>query len=127
MAGGSDRLKPVLWMRSAKRDFGRFPAEVQDSFGFALFLAQTGSHSPIAKQLKGFGGGVIELVEDFDGNAYRAIYTVRFAHAVYVLHAFQKKSKTGIKTPQADIELIRRRLKDAADDFAAHFGREDGT
>jgi phage-related protein len=127
MARGPDQLKPVLWMRSAKRDFIRFPAEVQDSFGFALFLAQSGGQAPIAKQLRGFGGGVIELVEDFDGNAYRAIYTVRFAHAVYVLHAFQKKSKTGIKTPQADIELIRRRLKDAADDFAAHFGREDRT
>jgi phage-related protein len=84
-----------------------------------LFLAQTGQHPPSAKPLKGFGGGVVELVDDFDGQAWRAVYTVRFKTAIYVLHAFQKKSKQGIKTPQSDIELVRKRLKDAETDYLA--------
>jgi phage-related protein len=86
---------------------------VQDDLGFALFLIQTGQHPPAAKPLKGLGSGVLELIEDHVGDTYRAVYTVRFAEAVYVLHAFKKKSKSGIKTAKSDIELIRRRLRDA--------------
>jgi phage-related protein/predicted XRE-type DNA-binding protein len=89
---------------------------VQDSFGFELFLAQTGQHPPSAKLLKGLGSGTVELIDDFDGDTYRAVYTVRLASAVYVLHAFKKKSKQGSKTPHSDIDLIKRRLKDAEAD-----------
>jgi phage-related protein len=90
------------------------PDEVEQTFGFALFQAQIGLLHPNAKPLKGFGSaGILEIVEDWRGNAYRAVYTVRFAQAVYVLHCFQKKSKQGIETPRADLDLIRERLKDA--------------
>ena len=90
------------------------PDEVQQGFGFALYQAQIGSLHPDAKPLKGFGSaGTLEIVEDWHGNAYRAVYTVRFADAVYVLHCFQKKSKHGIETPSADMNLIRARLKEA--------------
>jgi phage-related protein len=82
-------------------------------------LAQTGQHPPSAKPLKGIGTGIVELVEDFDGDAYRAVYAVRFETAVYVLHCFKKKSKQGIKTPQSDIDLIKRRFRDAEADYAA--------
>ena len=92
---------------------------MQENFGFELFLAQTGQHPPSAKRLKGLGSGVLELVDDFDGDTFRAVYAVRFELAVYVLHSFKKKSKQGIKTPQSDIELIKRRLKDAEADYAA--------
>jgi len=89
--------------------------------GFALYLAQTGRMPRSAKPLKGFGGaGVLELVENDDSGTYRAVYTVRFESAIYVLHAFQKKSKKGIRTPQQDIELVRRRLKIAENDIKAH-------
>jgi phage-related protein len=123
-----DRLprpaRPLRWMASSRKDFGDFPPKVQDTFGFELFLAQTGQRPPSAKLLKGLGSGVVELVEDFDGDAYRAVYTVRFERAVYVLHAFKKKSKQGIKTPQSDIETIRRRLKDAEADHSALLAKE---
>lgn len=90
------------------------PDEVQQAFGFALFHAQMGSIHPDAKPLKGFGGaGVLEVVEDWRGDTYRAVYTVRFASAVYVLHCFQKKSTHGIQTPKREIDLIRERLKEA--------------
>ena len=89
-----------------------FPGEVCQSMGFALWQAQLGRKHRDAKVLKGFGGaGVLEVVEDHDGNTYRAVYTVKFAGAVYVLHAFQKKSKKGIKTPPAEMDVIRQRLK----------------
>ena len=106
-------LRPLVWIASSKKDYGGFPSKVQDEFGFQLFLAQIGQHPPSAKPLKGFTSGTIELIEDFDGDAYRAVYSVRFATAVYVLHAFKKKSRRGIKTPQSDIDLIKRRLRDA--------------
>jgi phage-related protein len=115
----------LLWIASSKRDYRQFPENVQDSFEFELFLAQTGQHPPSAKPLKGMGSGVVELVDDFHGDTYRAVYTVRFREAVYVLHAFKKKSKKGIKTPQGDIDLIERRLKDAEADHAERF-RKDG-
>jgi phage-related protein len=117
-------LRPLLWVASSKRDYRQFPARVQDNFGFELFLAQTGQHPPSAKPLKGLGSGTVELVEDFDGDSYRAVYTVRFGEAVYVLHAFKKKSKRGIKTPQGDIDLVKRRLKDAEHDHAQRFKKE---
>lgn len=117
-------MRPLLWVASSKRDYREFPPRVQDTLGFELFLAQTGQHPPSAKPLKGFGNGVVELIEDFDGDTYRAIYTVRFRDAVYVLHAFKKKSKRGTATPKSDIDLVKRRLKDAESNHAERFGKE---
>ncbi|WP_053122908.1 type II toxin-antitoxin system RelE/ParE family toxin [Pseudomonas sp. P1.31] len=106
--------KPLLWVCSSKKDLKQMPTDVQDVFGYALDLAQNGLKHPDAKPLKGFcGAGVLELVENFDTNTYRAVYTVRFDSAVYVLHCFQKKATSGIKTAQSDIELIRNRLRAA--------------
>ena len=96
------------------KDLKRFPAKVQNRMGFALSVVQRGGEPIAAKALKGFGGrGILELVEDFDVDTYRAVYTVRFARVLYVLHAFQKKAKKGSATPQRDIELIKSRLRDA--------------
>jgi len=95
-----------------------FPAEVQRHIGYALHFAQMGDKHPSAKPLQGFGSaGVLEIVEDHDGDTYRAVYTVRFAEVVYVLHAFQKKSKRGIRTPKREIDLIKARLQRAEDDY----------
>lgn len=106
--------KPLFWVGSSRRDLRGFPEQVKDVMGHALHLAQLGGKHPDAKPLAGFGGGgVLEVVEDFVGETYRAVYTVRFEGAVYVLHAFQKKSKRGIQTPQRDIDLIKERLKRA--------------
>jgi|SRR5271166_3770199 len=118
-------LRPLLWIGSSKRDYRKFPERVQHSLGFELFLAQTGQHPPSAKPMKGFGSGTVELIEDFEGDTYCAVYTVRFKEAVYVLHAFKKKSKRGIKTPLGDINLIRQRLKDAEHDHAQRFIAEN--
>ena len=118
--------RPLLWVASSKRDYREFPSEVQDGFGFGLFLVQTGQHPPSAKPLKGLGSGTLELIEDFDGDTYRAVYTVAFREAVYVLHAFKKKSKRGSRTPQTDIDLIRRRLRIAAEDHALRYGKGEG-
>lgn len=110
--------KPLFWMGSSKTDLKVFPDEVQDVMGYALDFAQQGKKHPDAKPLKGFGGaGVLEIVDDHDGNTYRSVYTVKFAEAVYVLHCFQKKSKHGIATPPQDIELIERRLKRAREHY----------
>jgi phage-related protein len=109
--------KPLYWVASAKKDYQTFPNEVQDDMGYALGLAQFGGKHPKAKPWKGEGAGVFEIVEDHRGDTYRAIYTVRFAEVVYVLHAFQKKSKSGIKTPQEDVKLIAERLKRAQADY----------
>ena len=107
-------LRPIKWIGSAKKDLQAMPDPVQQVFGFALYNAQIALLHPAVKPLKGFGSaGILEVVEDWRGNAYRAVYTVRFAHAVYVLHCFQKKSKRGIQTPKREIELIRERLKEA--------------
>jgi phage-related protein len=110
--------KPLYWVASAKKDYQAFPDEVQDDMGYALGLAQFGGKHPKAKPWKGEGPGVFEIVEDYRGDTYRAVYTVRFAEVVYVLHAFQKKSKSGIKTPQEDVNLIAERLKRAQTDYA---------
>ena len=116
--------KPLLWVSSSKKDLKQMPADVQDVFGHALDLAQSNKKHLDAKPLKGFGGaGVLELIEDFDTNTYRAVYTVRFGNAVYVLHCFQKKSTTGIKTAQCDVDLIRKRLQ-AAQEHAKGSGHD---
>ncbi len=112
--------KPVLWVSSSKEDLKRFPDPVQAAMGYALWFAQIGDKHPHAKPLRGFGGaGVVEIIEDEEGNTYRAVYTVKFAEFVYVLHCFQKKSKRGVKTPQPDLALIRARLQAAQADYHA--------
>jgi len=106
--------KPLYWTGSTKKDLLALPDEVIDVFGFALFLAQTGRKHEQAKPLQGFGGaGVLEVVEDHMGDTYRAVYTVKFTEAVYVLHCFQKRSTHGIKMSKRDIELIRTRYRAA--------------
>jgi len=118
--GGPHHDKPLFWIGSSRNDLKGCPDEVQDFIGYALHWAQRGGKSPDARPLQGFGGaGVLEVVDDFDGNTYRAIYTVRFAGAVYVLHVFQKKARKGIATPQQDIELVKARLKRAEAHYAA--------
>ncbi|NGX38237.1 MAG: hypothetical protein K1000chlam2_01409 [Chlamydiae bacterium] len=103
-----DTAKPVLWIGSSKRDLMDMPADVIDDFGFGLYQAQIGKYPDTGKTLSGFGSAnVIELVRDHKGDAFRAVYTVRFSEAVVVLHAFQKKSKKGRRTPKQDLELVR--------------------
>jgi phage-related protein len=106
-----DRRRPLIWEGSSKRDFKQFPIAVQKDVGVALFVVQLGGTPPSAKPWKGLGSGVYELIDDHRGDTYRAVYTVKIANSVHVLHAFQKKSKSGIKTPNPDVELIERRLK----------------
>jgi len=115
----SPNIKPVVWIGSAKADLASFPEEVKDAIGYALYVAQRGGKHVDAKPLRGFGGaGVLEIVEDYAGDAYRAVYTVRLAGRIYVLHVFQKKSKAGIKTPKPETELIRSRLERAKEEHA---------
>src|SRR5690606_35379247 len=111
----STPLKPVVWLGDSLRALKSFPAAVQDEVGYALFLAQRGGKHVSAKPLKGLGAGVLEVVSDYQGDTFRAVYAVRLADRVFVLHAFQKKSKRGIATRRADVELIRRRLKQAVE------------
>ena len=107
-----DSEKPLEWIASSYKDLMVLPALVRRRFGYALSLAQLGDQDDAAKVLKGFGGaGVLEVVEDDAGGTYRAVYTVKFADVVFVLHCFQKKSKRGIATPKADMDIIRARLK----------------
>ena len=110
--------KPLKWIGSAKRDLDSMPEDVKDLFGHAIDLAQAGGKHQDAKALSGFGSaGVLEVVEDFRSDTYRAVYTVKFAGWVCVLHCFQKKSKSGIKTPKEDMDMINARLKAAKQDF----------
>jgi phage-related protein len=107
------RERPLHWMASTKKDLLACPADVQDVFGYALDLAQRGGKHQDVKPLKGFGGNaVLEVVEDHSSGTYRAVYTVRYADTIYVLHVFQKKAKRGAATPRADIDLIESRLRD---------------
>jgi len=116
--GSEVQPKPVRWVGSSKKDLSDFPEEVRRRVGGALWDAQLGFKAPYVKPLKGFGdAGVLEIVGDFDGDTYRAVYTVRFARVVYVLHAFQKKSKRGVATPKAELDLIELRLKRAREDY----------
>jgi phage-related protein len=116
--------KPVVWLGSSQKDLREMPEHVRSEFGHALYLVQDGDTPAIAKPLKGFGGGVLELVEGYDGDAYRAAYATRLAGVVYVLHVFQKKSKTGIATPKPDLELIRSRLRAAEVHYAKLHGKD---
>ena len=111
--------KPLVWMGDSLEMVQGFPQVVRSEVGFALYQAQTGGKHVNAKPLRGFGAGVLEIVSDHRGDTFRAVYTVRLAGRVYVLHAFQKKSKTGIATPKAEMELVRRRLKRAMELNAA--------
>ena len=112
--------KPIKWVSSAKRDLDVMPEDVKDVFGHAIDLAQAGAKHPDAKVMTGFGSaGVLEVVEDYQGDTYRAVYTVKFAGWVYVLHCFQKKSKRGIATPKPDMDLVITRLKAAKQNFEA--------
>jgi phage-related protein len=112
--------KPLFWIGSSLSDLKDCPDEVQDFIGYALHWAQRGGKSPDAKPLQGFSNaGVLEVVDDYDGNTYRTVYTVRFAKAVYALHVFQKKSHKGIATPKQDIDLVKARLKRAEAHYAA--------
>ena len=115
--------KPLFWVGSAKDDLLEFPEAVQDDIGVALSVAQFGGKHSKAKPWKGEGPGVLEIVEDHRGDTYRAVYTVKFDQALYVLHAFQKKSPKGIKTAQTDAELVSRRLKSASEDYEARYGK----
>ena len=117
-------VKPVSWIGSSYKDFRVFPDPVQDSMGYALYQAQIGEKHGSAKPLKGFGGaGVLEIIADHMGDTFRAVYTVKFETVIYVLHAFQKKSKSGIKTSIEDLELVRRRLKAAEADYKVQLGK----
>lgn len=118
--------KPLDWIGSSKDDLLAFPEAVKDGIGTALSVAQFGGKHPSAKPWKGAGPGVLEVVEDHDGDTYRAVYTVRFEKSIYVLHAFQKKSPRGIKTARPDVDLIGRRLKIAQQDYEARFGKRKG-
>lgn len=120
--------KPVRWVGDSKQVVSSFPEDVRRRVGGALWEAQVGRKAPYAKPLKGFGGaGVLEIVDDFDGDTFRAVYTVRFAGAVFVLHAFQKKAKHGIATPMGELRLIEQRLKRAKEDYEQWLRHEHPT
>ena len=119
-------LKPLYWIGSALKDLRGIPEEVKDGIGYALELVQRGGKPANAKPLKGFrGASVLEIVEDYAGATWRAVYTVEIADAIYVLHFFQKKSKKGIATPKQDIDLIKRRLREARDAKGGNHDHED--
>jgi len=116
--GEVPKIKALDWVGSSRKDLKEFPAEVRNTMGYALYQAQLGLKAASARPLSGFGGAsVLEIVDDFQTDTYRAVYTVRFADVVYVLHAFQKKSKKGIATAKADLDLIKRRLRAAEQDY----------
>ena len=126
MAMDEGAHRPIRWLGSSLNDLRKFPKEVAREIGYALWFAQAGDKHPSAKPLKGYRGArVLEVVEDHAGNTYRAVYTVRFARAIYVLHVFQKKSKSGIKTAAHEIELVKSRLKWAKSDYEQWL-KEDG-
>ena len=104
-------MKKLVWLADSRANLKSFPAGVQDDFGYALYAAQLGEMSPKAKPLHGLGSGVMEIVVNDESGTWRAVYTVSIGDAIYVVHAFQKKSKSGIATPKAEMEVIRQRLK----------------
>jgi phage-related protein len=127
MKSSPEQPNLLYWIGQSRRDLSRFPGPVKQRMGYALYLAQLGDKHDHAKPFKGFGGaGVLEVVEDHDGKTFRAVYAVRFPEAVYVLHAFQKKSKKGVATPKSEIALIRQRLAAAAADYEERSGRPHG-
>jgi phage-related protein len=119
--------KPLHWIGSSRKDLLRFPEGVVDRIGYALGAVQFGARPPSAKPWKGLGPGVLEIVEDDAAGTYRAVYTVRFARAVYVLHVFQKKSPSGIRTSLRDVRLIEDRLRAARDDYEVRYGEKEGS
>lgn len=122
---GTTRPKPLEWVGSSKDELARFPGAVRRECGYALYLAQLGMRALSVKALKGFGGAsVLEIVVPHQGDAYRAVYTLAFAKAVFVLHAFQKKSKQGVATPRREVELIRRRLAVASEAYRDLYGED---
>jgi phage-related protein len=115
--------KPLFFVGSSRDDLRALPEDVKDVFGYALYLAQVGEMHVRSKPLRGFGGaGVLEVVDHDEGGTYRTVYTVRLAGAVYVLHVFQKKSRSGIATPRQEIDLVRARLRQAEEHHATTFG-----
>lgn len=116
--------KPLHWVGSSKKDLLNFPDEVVSDVGFALGVVQQGGMPPSAKHWKGEGAGVLEIVEDHRGDTFRVVYTVRFEQAIYVLHCFQKKSPSGIRTASTDIELIHERLKLAKSDYEVRYEKK---
>lgn len=116
--------RPLHWVGTSLNDLRDCPEDVKDEIGYGLHLAQEGDKHPNAKPLRGFGGaGVLEIIDNYEGDTYRAVYTVRFALAVYVLHVFQKKSKQGIATPPKDVALIRQRLLKAEEHYEQLYGK----
>ena len=116
--------RPLHWIGSTKKDFLTFPEPVVDDFGYALGVVQQGGSPPSSKPWKGEGPGVFELVGDYGGNAYRVAYTIRFERAIYVLHCFQKKSPSGIRTARKDATLIRARMSVARADYGVRYGEK---
>jgi phage-related protein len=116
--------KECFFLGSARRDIQVMPEDVRQHFGHAIHRVQCGDEPPDAKALTGFGGrSVLEIVKDYDSNTYRAVYTVRFAEALYVLHVFQKKSKKAAETPKHDIDLVKQRMRDAEEHYRQHFNK----
>ena len=115
--------KPVYWMGTSKKDLLRFPAEVVNQVGFALGAVQNGGHPPSARVWKGLGPGIFEIVAQDERGTYRAVYTLQLVRAIYVLHVFQKKSPSGIKTARRDIALVAQRLADACADYEVRYGK----
>lgn len=111
------KLKKIVWLGTAKEDLKRFPDEVKQAMGHSLYLAQREGRTAGTKKLRGFSPSVLEVISDFDTNTYRAVYTAKIGGHIYVLHCFNKKSKSGIKTPQKDIALIRKRLRAAMEHY----------
>ena len=123
---GESEAKPLIWIGSTHRDMQRMPEPVQDDIGYTLCVAQIGGKHRNAKPLFGFGGaGVLEVVDDYDGDTYRAIYTVKLTERIYVRHVFQKKSRSGISTPPQEIALIRHRLTLAEEQHRAWLAQEE--
>ena len=117
--------RPVYWVGSSKKDLLAFPSDVVDDSGYALSVVQHGGTPPSAKIWKGEGPGVYELVEGHRGDAFRIVYTVRLEKAVYVLHCFQKKSTSGVRTAKRDISLIHDRLRTAQADYEVRYGEKE--
>ena len=126
MADAPPPRRPLRWVGSSREDLRRFPKQVRITVAFALFQAELGGKHVDAKPMRGFGGaGVLEVVADHDRSTFRTVYTVKFPSAVYVLHAFQKKSKKGSETPKAELEKIRDRLKIALEHHREHYEQQD--
>lgn len=117
-------LKELCWIGSSYDDFMDFPQQVHDAMGYSLHRVQEGKIPRNSKKLKGAQGGAVEILDDYDGDTFRAVYTVKFGDVVYILHAFKKKSKTGIKTPKPDLDLIKQRLRLAEEDYKRNYKQE---